>query len=169
MSIAVKKLRVVPDRGVFILGSIVLFCLIQSPADPVSAAVYECRGPDGSKVLTDRPKGLQGCVIIETLAPSPSGPGAPQPGSAALGHEQDNSPPPVPVPQPMVPHLSPGGMPRDPMQAGSVSDQPSQSSGQESKPCPPGINPLNPLARGHCSPSGSPSPEPTHEPQQSPQ
>ncbi|WP_447603351.1 hypothetical protein [Nitrospira sp. Nam80] len=165
----VKKLRVVPDHGILIVGAIVLFCLIQSPADPVNAAVFECRGPDGSKILTDRPKGLHGCVIIETLAPSPSGAGAPQPGSAALDHEQDNSPPPVPAPQPMVPHLSPGGMSRDPMQAGSVSDQPGQSSGQESKPCPPGINPLNPLARGHCSSGASPSPDATHEPQQSAQ
>ena len=40
--------------------------------DHAGAAVYECKGKNGVKVLTDRPKGLRGCVQIQTLAPSPS-------------------------------------------------------------------------------------------------
>ena len=108
---------IVADRGVLIVGAIVLFGLIESPADTTKAAVYECKGANGSKVLTDRPKGFQGCVMIETLAPSPSGTGASQPGSP-LSQEQDNSDPPVPGPQPMLPHLSPGGMPHEPVEPG---------------------------------------------------
>ena len=166
MSIMGRKLRVVPDRGLLIAGAIVLFCLIQLPADPVIAAVYECKGINGSKVLTDRPKGLQGCVIIETLAPSPST-GAARTEAPTLGQSQDN--PAASVPFPVIPQSPPQPMPHEPIQAGNASDQSTSSSGQESKPCPPGINPLNPLARGHCSPGASPSPDATQEPQQSPQ
>lgn len=164
----VKELLIVADRGGLIVGAIVLFCFIQSPADTVNAAVYECKGANGSKVLTDRPKGFQGCVMLETLAPSPSGTGASQPGFSP-SQEQDGSVPPVPVPQPMLPHLSPGRMPHEPVELGSVSDQSSQSSGQESQPCRPGINPLNPLARGHCASAASSSSEPMEDSQQPPQ
>jgi hypothetical protein len=170
MSIMVRELRVVPGRSFVRLGFVVLFCFIGSPGDPINAAVYECKGSNGSKVLTDRPKGLQGCVLIETLAPSPSGTGAPRTEPQALGQGQDNPTTPVPVPFPVIPQPSPRPMPHDPMQSGSISDQPAASSGHESEACPPGINPLNPLARGRCSPGASESaPSSTQEPQQSPQ
>jgi hypothetical protein len=170
MSIMVREARVVPGRSFLRLAVVVLFYFIGSLDDPVNAAVYECKGSNGSKVLTDRPKGLQGCVLIETLAPSPSGTGAPRTEPQALGQGQDNPTTPVPVPFPVIPQPSPRPMPHDPMQSGSISDQSAASSGHESKACPPGINPLNPLARGRCSPGASESaPSSTQEPQQSPQ
>ena len=48
----------------------VLFSLLFS--DYARAAVYQCKGKGGVTVLTDRPDGLQDCVQIHTLAPSPS-------------------------------------------------------------------------------------------------
>src|SRR5690348_12062828 len=96
-----EEVRIVPGRRFLRVGVIVLFGFIGSPADSITAAVYECKGSNGSKVLTDRPKGLQGCVLIETLAPSPSG--ARQTESPALGQDQDNPGAPGPIPFPVIP------------------------------------------------------------------
>ena len=152
-------------HSAFLFGCIVLVAFLGRPADRAAAAVYECKGTTGSKVLTDRPKGLQGCVLIETLAPSPSGRGAPPPESPPLEQSQDQ-PPPAPIPLPVIPQISP---PHEPVQSGSASDQPGTVSGHDGRSCPPGINPLNPLARGHCSPDASQSPDTTQEPQPLPQ
>ena len=153
------------DCSAFLFGCVVLVALLGWPADPADAVVYECKGTTGSKVLTDRPKGLQGCVLIETLAPSPSGRRAPPPESPPLEQSQDQ-PPPASIPLPVIPQISP---PHEPMQFGSASDQPGTVSGDDAAPCPPGINPLNPLARGHCSSDASQSPDTTREPEPSPQ
>lgn len=147
----------------FRLIAIVFVSLVGSwLADPATAAVYECKGNNRSKVLTDRPKGLRECVLIETLAPSPSGNGAPLSDSRMPSQVQnDQSPPAMPLP-----HIAPPPRPVSPetAQSGSLANQPGTSSGHEPRPCPPGINPLNPLTRGHCSPDVPRSPSAPQEP-----
>ena len=143
---------------------IVLFSLAGSwAADPVTAAVYECKGDNGSKVLTDRPKGLRGCVLIETLAPFPSGNGAPSSDSRMPSQAQDDQAL-SGSPLPQTPQLPPRPASLEPTQSGGQADQPAASPGRESRPCPPGINPLNPLTRGHCAPDAPHSPGATQEP-----
>jgi hypothetical protein len=130
------------------------------PAVSAVAAVYECKGNNGSKILTDRPKGLRGCVLIETLAPSPSGKSAHASESQMLPPRQDDQAFSA-IPLPEIPQLPPHPAPLEPTQPDRQPGQPSTSSRLESQPCPPSINPLNPLARDHCSPEASQSDQPT--------
>lgn len=128
-----------------------------------TAAVYECKADNGSIVLTDRPKGLRGCVLVQTLAPSPSGHAAQPPESHMQPHMPENQMlPGIPLPIEPVPSRP---MSPETVDLGRSTGEPGASPGHEFRPCPSGINPLNPLADSHCSPGASQSPAATHEPQ----
>ncbi len=108
------------------------------------AKVYQCAGKSGTPVLTDRPGGLEGCVPIETLAPTiPSGFIAP-PESATVAAQ----------PEPaltMTPPASYTG-PIDHLPPPAASAQPPAQEHHDSGPCSPRVNPLNPFAGVNCSP-----------------
>jgi hypothetical protein len=123
-----------------------------------TAAVYECKGTNGSKVLTDRPKDLRDCKQIETLAPSPSVT-APRllevprpPDLPSIDQQPAPAPampatvlPPVPPP-PTLPNQTSPKPPEDP---------PSSSQEKDARRCSSGINPLNPLAEVNCPPAAT--------------
>jgi hypothetical protein len=146
------------------------FALMLWSTGPATATVYECKGPHGSTILTDRPKGLDGCVMIETLSPSGPGPApaippaVPQAGPLSpLGHE-----PPAPA---GVPPLSVSPYPSSSAPGAVVPNPPSSQSAAPSAPdtqaCSSRVNPLNPLATLNCSPSAAP-PHPAERPEPGP-
>lgn len=163
MRTVLKIFIALQNRMAFRLVAIVLFSLAGWwLVDSAAAAVYECKGDNGSIVLTDRPKGLRGCVLIETLAPSPSSKSVHASESQVLPQLQDDQAlSAIPIPQ--IPQLPPR----------PASIESPASSQHEPRPCPSGINPLNPLDRGHCSsaapqstgsPDASQSPDTTQNP-----
>ena len=128
--------------------------------DHAGAAVYECKGKNGVKVLTDRPKGLRGCVQIQTLAPSP--PHSTSPDSEIRAPSDPDQRPPVILPDPTAPPLPPRGAFRDPVQPKADKEKPPVPTASDARHCSPRINPLNPLTGGNCPP---PTAEPPIEPQ----
>ena len=139
------------------LAAALLALLVDCTVGPVAAEVYECRGADGKTVLTNRPKGLRGCVLVETLTPSVPGRG----GSPPATHRADpgqEEPMPLPVPLP-VPPWPPQGMPE--AHSPDVPDTPAADAkvGDDS-PCLPQVNPLNPLSGRACPPAAADSAKP---------
>ena len=140
------------------VAGVVLFSLLCS--DYAAAAVYQCKGKSGVTVLTDRPEGLQGCVQIQTLAPSPPRPTSPTPEIPTPSLDL-NQQPTVMFPNPIAPPLSPRETMRDSIAPKPDAEAPAAPTASEAQWCAPGINPLNPLAGGNCPPaSAEPSVEP---------
>lgn len=129
--------------------------------DHGGAAVYECKGKNGVKVLTDRPKELRGCVQIQTLAPSPSHSTSPEPEIRAPSLDPDQRPP-VILPDPTTPPLPPRGAFRDPLPPKADKEKPPVPTAPDARRCSPRLNPLNPLTGDNCPP---PAVEPSVEPE----
>ena len=108
------------------------------------AKIYSCTGPDGRTVLTDQPKGKQGCTLVETPSPSP-------PGGFTPPVEAAPAPAPDLPPNAFAPSL-PG----------------SQAAGEKAAPeaqrCSPRVNPLNPFAGMNCPPASGNTPEDNKKP-----
>ncbi|HJR75796.1 MAG TPA: hypothetical protein VJ805_02450 [Nitrospiraceae bacterium] len=153
--------RVLSNRLYCYLIAILVFSLIGWwQRQPAVAAVYQCKALKGSIVLTDKPKGFQGCILIQTYTPSPkvNGLQSSTPMRTQGGEEQDSPATPFAVPPPPHPSFPEG------MQGNGPAGQSSASSEHDSAPCPPGINPLNPLSGGGCTPTTPETPATAHEP-----
>ena len=135
--------------------AIALFSLLFSGY--AGAAVYQCKGKGGVKVLTDRPEGLRGCVQIQTLAPSPSRSTSPTPEIRAPSSDSDQRPP-VILPDPTAPPLPPRGAFRDPVHPKADKEKPPVPTASDAQRCSPRINPLNPLTGGNCPPPTAETP-----------
>lgn len=133
----------------------VLFSILFS--DYAGAAVYQCKGKGGVKVLTDRPDGLRGCVQIQTLAPSPSHSTSPTPEIRTPSLEPDQRPP-VIFPDPTAPPLPPRGILRDPVPPKADTEKPPAPAASDAQRCAPRLNPLNPLTGGNCPPTAAEPP-----------
>ena len=143
--------------------AIALFSLLFSGY--AGAAVYQCKGKGGVKVLTDRPEGLRGCVQIQTLAPSPPRPTSPTPETPTSPTPETPTPsldlnqqPTVMFPNPIAPPLSLRETMRDPIAPKPDAEAPAAPTASETQRCAPGINPLNPLAGGNCPPAAAEPP-----------
>ncbi|MBX3238074.1 MAG: hypothetical protein KF814_18155 [Nitrospiraceae bacterium] len=125
---------------------LVLPCLALSLlAVSAQAKVYQCSGKSGTPVLTDRPGGLEGCVPVDTLAPTiPSGFIAP-PETATVAAQPE-------LPMPMA-SPAPYTGPIDHLPPPPSASQPAAQEHPESSGCSPRVNPLNPFAGVNCSPS----------------
>lgn len=119
-------------------------------SQPAEAKVYRCEGAGGTTILTDQPKGKQGCVMVTTPSPSPPG-----------GYTPPVDPtPPAPLdllPGTMPPFTSPT-VPRPPVfteppSAPTASNDSSVQAAPEAQHCSPRVNPLNPFAGLNCSPA----------------
>jgi hypothetical protein len=153
---------VLPNHSYFRLVAVLVFSLIGWwQIQPATPAVYECKARNGSIVLTDKPKRFQGCVLIETFTPSPKINGAqPLTPMRSQAEEEPNPAMPFSPPPPLPPH--PPFL--EGTQDSSSAGQPSASSDHDSAPCPPGINPLNPLSRERCTSTPSETPPAAHDP-----
>jgi hypothetical protein len=127
------------------------------------AKIYSCTGPDGRTVLTDQPKGKQGCTLVETPSPSPPG-GFTPPVEAA----------PAPAPD-LPPNVFAPSLPASPMspRQPGLGEPPlphtgSQAAGEKAAPeaqrCSPRVNPLNPFAGMNCPPASGNTPEDNKKP-----
>jgi hypothetical protein len=155
-----------PNPSYFIIAVLLFSLTGWWQIAPAVAVVYECKGINGSIVLTDKPKGFQGCVLIETFTPSPKVTGA-QPSTpmrSQAGEEQVSPAIPFSTPPPLPPHPSLA----EGMQGNGPAGPSSASSDHESAPCPPGINPLNPLSGGRCTPTAPETSAIAPEPQPAP-
>ena len=128
----------------------IVFCLVLLflYGLPVHAKVYQCQGRNGATLLTDRPKGLEGCVPVDTAAPSP-------PGGYIAPIEQPEPVQPLDRPLPMPPNGFPS-IPQAPSQEqanSATSAQPRSSEAPEAGRCTPRVNPLNPFAGMNCPPA----------------
>ena len=116
------------------------------------AAVYQCVDKTGKTILTNRPTGLRHChVIIEdTVAGSKTGAGRKSQGSTEpIDSGVGDGLTPIPLPNDSgYPRMD---NPNAPPPTSSIPSPPGQ-------PCPPGVNPLNPLNDIPCSSSGEPQP-----------
>lgn len=124
----------------------VLFTLFCTFAD---AAVFQCKGENGVKVLTDRPEGLRDCTQVHTLAPSPSQPAASAP---EIRSPDLNQQPTVIFPSPIAPPTPPHGTFKDPIPPKSEVEKPVAPTASDTPRCASRINPLNPLTGGNCPP-----------------
>jgi hypothetical protein len=128
-----------------------LFFLIASAAT-AEAKVFQCVGKNGGTVLTDRPQAFEGCVPMNTSAPStPAGFIAPaDPPPEPVFHP--DHPPPMLLPNGTPPPLHPGQ--GDPA-ATAAPQQPPAAEASNSAACAPTVNPLNPFAAANCPPKSS--------------
>ncbi len=153
-------LQLCTGRPAIGMAAAVLFSLLCS--DYAGAAVYQCKGKNGVKVLTDRPEGLRDCVQIQTLAPSPSHSTSPAPEIRTPSLEPDQDPPVIP-PSPTAPSFPPPETFKDPVPSKADMDKPPAPTATDAQPCSSRINPLNPLTGGNCPPTAAEPPvEPTN-------
>jgi hypothetical protein len=131
--------------------AIVLFLLVSGVAT-ADAKVFQCPGKNGGMILTDRPHAFEGCVPINTSAPStPPGLIAPAEPSPEPPVHPDHPPPMLP-PNGTPPPLHPGQGDRA---ATAASQPPASADTQESSACVPRVNPLNPFAALNCASKSS--------------
>lgn len=135
----------------------------------VLAKIYQCEAPNGGTMLTDQPKGKQGCKPINTQSPSP--PGGYTPPLDTPSPQSTEAPPALP-PNAFAPSLPssmtgpgqrpPGSLDQPPLPVGS------QTAGEKAAPeaqhCSPRVNPLNPFAGMNCPPASGNTPEDTKKP-----
>jgi hypothetical protein len=162
----VLKISLTPQDSIYIRLIAIMFSGLAgwSPATHAAAAVYECKAGNGSIVLTDRPKSFHACVLVETMMSPPSrNGGGTAPTDLQISGQSQGDPAPSAAPLPQMPPLPPRTELFEPRPTGP----PPTPSERESQPCPPGVNPLNPLTRGHCTRDAPQSPDITQEPLQS--
>lgn len=133
------------------------------------AKIYQCHAPNGGTMLTDQPKGKQGCTPINTLSPSPPGgytppldTPPPQPAEAPPALPPNAFAPSLPSPMTAPGQRPPGSLDQPSLPTGS------QAAGEKAAPeaqrCSPRVNPLNPFAGMNCSSASGNTPEDTKKP-----
>lgn len=157
----VNPLRHSRERRIGVLAAAMLLLIGGGAIEPAAAEVYQCRGADGKPVLTNRPKGLRGCVLVETLTPSSPRTGGSPPSTHGIEPGQDDQMP-SPLPHPFPP-LPPHGTPPEASTPATPTTPSADANPGDGSPCLPQVNPLNPLSGRACppAPADSMNPEPS--------
>ncbi len=130
------------------------------------AKIYSCDAPNGGTMLTDQPKGKQGCKPISTLSPSPPG-GYTPPVETPSTPEAESLPPlppnafAPPLPSPITAPGQRPPVPPDQSQPPTGSQAAGEKAAPEAQRCTPRVNPLNPFAGINCPPASGNPPEET--------
>lgn len=144
------------------------FVVLLAPSAAL-AKIYSCDAPNGGTLLTDQPKGKQGCKPISTLSPSPPG-GYTPPVDTPPPPDTESLPALPPnafVPSLPLPMAAPGQRPPGPLDQQKPSTG-SHAAGEQAAPeaqrCAPRVNPLNPFAGINCPPASGNNPDETTKP-----